>query len=1443
MISSEHVEMVAKEIVNEYGQFPKRLIEDARSEINIAESEQGRYILELLQNADDAQTPEALSNSMKIGDPKVIFLVTDKYLYCANGGYQISKEGLDSICRTFLSPKRKNTPVIGFKGIGFKSVLAFTEQPEIFWHDGAVLFSRQRTFKFLKIKTPNAIASLTPNEVPVLRCPHLMDIDLELKKDTILKRLWNSCATVFRFPFKNKTVRQNVITRLDDIKASTILFLNNLETIEIKVNDESKVYHISKDKIKGHIQNDDNYTFLRANIQDEKNESTWAIISGTYELPHNIKKLLSPLWKDTDSVKISYAVIVNTLNKLVPCTEYPLLHVFFPTDERVPFRILMHGTFKTNVDRRLLTPEDPLNDYMIKKSVELLKDKVLPFISQQIDEPGRIIDFLQPPKELIGNSTEEKIWNELSSVLTNHKFVPNHNSDNNLCPKEVLLTPLTRKVEIFKSTVRGELSNKFCYDSIDVDMERRETLQKLGAKIFEIIKLPKFFEENFTIETNWIARLYIVLDDVYNYLKSNDSTQKSSFIEEVKRRKLLLLSSRKIINVDSIKKDGAIFFPSSENVPTPPRGLNLRFLDNKVIDEYLRIGQKTKRQTFFYEELGIDEYAAIPVINKVIIPAIREFWKQMPSKKVFKPEDVLEFLYALLGKDLPDYDKVKAICLIPVPVRGGTRYAPAYTVYAPRNLTGNDNLEFIYDGTHSNFLKTHEDKSDNDSFEKWKNFYNWLGVSYLPRIIPQFEHFEENKWQSCYWVKNKCPTSPHSKLPNWTEYCEALYEECKNLGDENPLDKYEDIMQTSWAMDKFDEIVADPKKSKKLLSIISSNWDTYYSKFVKCQVAWLANYHQKYYRNSDINSYFFWKLTNHAWIASSKFNLWSFKKPSELLIKTDSIDTLLGDLVPYVDVENEEVRILLTRLGVKTNFEDLTAKEWWRIATDIPRLLPPDERSIRPIYRKMLQVEDLEQENKYRDNFMTNGKLLALVNGKWEFVDRDEVWYVENEQYRKLFGDKILIFAIQHEEKRGAAIKRTFEISVLEDHLNANLDLGNEDEPVSELLNQFLDNVKPFIVARTNAQRPSRESEDIALVKRLKVIAVKSLQVRYNLDFNGKMIEISSDKGTYLDKKNNTIYVDARKFRVKDIPSIEEDQNLASELGMQIAYYLGIDLATDFIFLINSKNDELRYEILSRANISEMDIKYFMKSLKEQTIAKPPSIADAISFTQQIDQGVLQSSTTTQTVNGGHPQVQIKKLELWDPTELGFEEPIEIVSDKGTRYSGAGSGGGNTPSHPGHIPDQEERKKVDKAGIAIVFAYEEHRHKREHRCSPKIESREKKRDGFDIISECDKEKRQIEVKSTKGDIQVVELTAPEWDAARRAENGDNHFLYRVRYLDKASGKKPDLIVIRNPYAVLMGEPTRFKVRLNTLQGKMQIIPLAKLEEEKDSIFQDIPETH
>lgn len=102
-----------------YDNSPKRIKEDYGNEAKISSDYRGRAILEILQNADDAQVPERKMTD-KLGSPEVFFVLKEGVLYCANGGYQVSMDGLDSICRLSHSPKEvkdKKWVTIGEKGL------------------------------------------------------------------------------------------------------------------------------------------------------------------------------------------------------------------------------------------------------------------------------------------------------------------------------------------------------------------------------------------------------------------------------------------------------------------------------------------------------------------------------------------------------------------------------------------------------------------------------------------------------------------------------------------------------------------------------------------------------------------------------------------------------------------------------------------------------------------------------------------------------------------------------------------------------------------------------------------------------------------------------------------------------------------------------------------------------------------------------------------------------------------------------------------------------------------------------------------------------------------------------------------------------------------------------------------------------------------------------
>ncbi len=1426
MIEKAYIEKIASEITKEYIQSPKRLVEDARTEVNLVESEQGRFILELLQNADDAQISENSLNSDYFGQPQIIFEVTEKFLYCANGGYPISNEGLESICRAFLSPKRKNTPVIGFKGIGFKSVLSFTDKPEIFWHNNAVSFSREKTLAFLKSQAPDSLKALSTykndGQVPILRLPHLLDFEKEVAADATLASLLSTSATVFRFPFSSDNAKQVVMQKISDINASMVLFMNNITNVKIIVDDSDRIYTISKAQVSKETDNRTIFEEERSSVNDGDTLTQWQLISGTFALPAEIREKLPVMWKDTESVKISFAIALDSKEKYAPLSGPQLLHVFFPTQERTPFQMLLHGTFRTNVDRRLLVQDDFLNEFALTKTAELFRDKVLSAISRNIEEPGQILDFICPPAESNVSTIEQALWNRIVETLSSFPFVPNRNNTKTLAPDYVLISPLKTDIELLKSVFLGDYAARLCYDSIDSNEKRRYLLEKMGACQFNVLELPELLESSFKSEVEWVATTYSVLDKVHNYLKAVDSSKDNNFVSEIKKRNLLLLSDNSQASPESTTEI-PIFFPPSGNAPMPPRDLKLRFLDGKAVEEYRKMTSLTIRGTFLYQVLNIDEYGAISLIAKTVIPAIKEFWKKWPEQALFEPEKLLEFMQTLLHDDLPEDARIKAKCLMPVPITGDKKYAPAYSVYASREWTNNDNLEFIYG--ESNFLSgpyrgmTDEDKQD------WGKFYQWLGVSWLPRIIPEYEPFTERYYHD--WYGGHCSGSPHSSLPFWENYTESVYQEHVKLGD-SPLSKDSVRLSTSWCLDRFDQVITDPVKCLRILSVIASNWDNYYSHFSECDIQW-KNSREWYWKDSRITSYFYWRLKNTNWLPASNYVIWSFRKPSEMFLKSKSVFDKLGDLVPYIYVEEKDTTSFILRLGVRNSLDMVSPDDWWRIAIDIPRLFPPDPEVINPIYREILKTKGIEEDSEPQREFMENGKLLVQRNGSYQFEERDDVWYSKSEETGRLFGPKLPMFSIKNDENKGAAIKRIFEIKMLDDSVESNVELGDEDDSASVLLQTLLTELKPYVLARVNKQRPSKEKEDASLLRRLTTKALKSLRVSYTLTLaENSLTEISSG-GVYLDETKNVLYVDVSKFGAKDLSSIQGNAHLASEIGNCIASYLDIDLADSFILLTQAK-EEQRPSILQRVGIFESEIRRMRELLRHQSFEKAPEV------TLQV-QGASEKTEHQPTATSEPPAVQQTTvtpsqpvvLELWSPGELEFGDIEEVQPNSATQAPHCGGSGGGQ-SQPAHVTNKEERSRIDQAGIKCVEKYERWRHNKEHGCTPNVESKEKEKCGFDLLSKCEKEERRIEVKSSRGEVQVIEMTATEWDAARTSAENKAFYLYRVTNLAKSSGKEPGIIIISEPYNNLLGEPTRFKVRLSYLKGKKSVVHLKKTSE-------------
>lgn len=135
---------VRLELLAEAQRSPGLLTDLANLERYIAETYSARSFIELLQNADDAKATRFLISQE--GD----------WLLCANDGQSFSRNDFYSLCRSAFSDKKRGQ-TIGYRGIGFKSVVGMVNEVHLISGALGATFSRQLTHESLGINVPTPL--------------------------------------------------------------------------------------------------------------------------------------------------------------------------------------------------------------------------------------------------------------------------------------------------------------------------------------------------------------------------------------------------------------------------------------------------------------------------------------------------------------------------------------------------------------------------------------------------------------------------------------------------------------------------------------------------------------------------------------------------------------------------------------------------------------------------------------------------------------------------------------------------------------------------------------------------------------------------------------------------------------------------------------------------------------------------------------------------------------------------------------------------------------------------------------------------------------------------------------------------------------------------------------------------------------------------------------
>lgn len=328
------IEELRKNFIDDYIKTKRthKLESEYNYEKSLIDDYNGRQILELLQNVDDAYR-DKVANSTEALDDFIEIDITfeNNILSIGNTGTAFTAETIERLCEGGASSKSYKN--IGNKGIGFRSLLNDAEWIELYSADFSIRFSEEFSNKcFEKYKNyPIIVEQLNgwvkeyPLSFPVMRCPQEID-KLEHNYDTLIK---------IKLKEDNISKGSNSIkSQLEQPFYKSLLFLPYINQIKIKTDDRIMKFSKISDDFNAYIEVYENGKII------EKND---------YILR---KKIIEVNQKNAE-------LIIAVPNDLNYDFGNEKLYCYFPIRNALtPVNAIIHAPFKTNSSRDNISPDN-----------------------------------------------------------------------------------------------------------------------------------------------------------------------------------------------------------------------------------------------------------------------------------------------------------------------------------------------------------------------------------------------------------------------------------------------------------------------------------------------------------------------------------------------------------------------------------------------------------------------------------------------------------------------------------------------------------------------------------------------------------------------------------------------------------------------------------------------------------------------------------------------------------------------------------------------------------------------------------------------------------------------------------------------------------------------------------------------------------------------------
>ena len=353
---------------------PMLLSDLAGLEAYVSESYNSRSFIELLQNADDAKATKFYVK--RSGD----------YLIVANNGRPFNIKDLESLCRSASSNKVRGT-TIGYRGIGFKSVVSFAKEVHLISGDFEITFSKELSKQIV----PQA------NKVPLIRIPHELDKSIKGELVGEIKEIQDEgFNTIFIF---SGVLANQIDEEYTSFANTTLLFLNSIQVIKI---------HLSK-KVTANIaviEENEKGRILRVSTTDAI--SNWFVCSNS-------------------TCSIAFSMNKDKVERL-PKSE-AIIHAFLPTEDSCGLGVVVNGDFSTDPSRRhLIMDETTINviSNLARLYASLLKYALANKDRNMVDAlmPYFDLKLIQLMKQSFEREFAKRVKDAFGKELSNVRLAP-----------------------------------------------------------------------------------------------------------------------------------------------------------------------------------------------------------------------------------------------------------------------------------------------------------------------------------------------------------------------------------------------------------------------------------------------------------------------------------------------------------------------------------------------------------------------------------------------------------------------------------------------------------------------------------------------------------------------------------------------------------------------------------------------------------------------------------------------------------------------------------------------------------------------------------------------------------------------------------------------------------------------------------------------------------